>query len=391
MSHAPRKPRGRQRLDVTPAGSGLILVDKPQGLTSHDVVSRARRLAATRRVGHGGTLDPMATGLLVLGVNGGTKLLQYVTGLPKTYLATMRLGMTTTTDDAEGETVATLGVSGLTQRSHATTGAGARTEGVEGANENAHVDTHAGTHDGTRADTSAGTHADTHVEAVVANALDTLLPNYRGDILQVPTTVSAIKVDGKRAYALAREGKDVELAARPVTIFRFEVVREPRAVHTPEGLMVDVDVAVECSSGTYIRALARDIGRDLGVGGHLTALRRTTTGAWSVDQASTLESLTVLAEAGGPVPLMGMAEACRTLFSSLTITGESAARFAHGQAPHAKDVLELKRNDRANPKFADIHAVWTPERPDQVLGLVRVEEGATLRVKTVTVFPEGSK
>ncbi len=358
-----RRQRKQGRMDVVPAGSGLILVDKPGGMTSHDVVSRLRRFAGTRRVGHGGTLDPMATGLLVLGVNGGTKLLRYVTGLPKTYLGTIRLGMSTTTDDAEGETVDAPGALRLAE-------ATGRSDGLGASGEDAAGD------------------ADKAVVEAVTSALAPLLDDYRGDILQVPTSVSAIKVDGKRAYALAREGKDVELAARPITIHRFEVVGGPRATQTAEGVMVDVDVEVECSSGTYIRALARDIGRDLGVGGHLVALRRTTTGSWSVEQAHTLESLETVAVAGGPVPVMGMGEACSALFSQLVISDSGAARFAHGQAPHAEDVLELKPNSRANPRFADVYAVRTAHGPDRVLGLVRVSQGATLRVKTVTVFPE---
>lgn len=329
----------RPRLDVVPAGSGLLLVDKPAGMTSHDVVSQVRRLAATRRVGHGGTLDPMATGLLVLGVNAGTKLLQYVTGLPKTYLATVRLGVATSTDDFEGE---------VTQQT------------------------------------------DVDFE-FSAGALDLHLEKYRGDIMQVPTSVSAIRVDGKRAYALAREGSAVELAARPVTIYRFDLVGEPRPSQTPQGTRtMDFDVVVECSSGTYIRALARDIGADLGVGGHLTALRRTTTGPWTVKEAETLAELTKVGEGGGPLSVLTMGRACEALFSQVIISDSSARRFMNGQAPAPGDVLETIQNERGNPKFADVYAARENARPDRVVGLVRMAKGATLELKTVTVFPEGT-
>lgn len=335
---AKRNPR-RPRLDVVPAGSGLLLVDKPAGMTSHDVVSQVRRLAATRRVGHGGTLDPMATGLLVLGVNAGTKLLQYVTGLSKTYLATIRLGVATSTDDFEGE---------VTRQTNV---------GFE----------------------------------LSAGALDLHLEHYRGDIMQVPTSVSAIKVDGKRAYALVREGSAVELAARPITVHRFEIIGEPRQSQAPRGTRtVDFDVVVECSSGTYIRALARDIGVDLGVGGHLTALRRTTTGPWTVNEADTLAELTEVGEGGGPLRVLSMGRACEVLFSQVLISDSSARRFMNGQAPGPEDVLELIQNERANPKFADVYAVRENTRPDQVLGLVRMGKDATLGLKTVTVFPEGT-
>ena len=230
---------------------GLLVIDKPQGLTSHDVVSRVRRLGHTRKVGHGGTLDPMATGVLVIGIGKATKLLTWVSGHSKEYLATIRFGIATNTDDAEGIATAAPGCVSLSE-------------------------------------------AD----------LESVLAPLRGDIMQVPTTVSAIKVNGKRAYALARAGEDVELAARPVRISRLEVLAPPRLaeVHLDEAMagereactpgpvrVVDVDVAVECSSGTYVRALARDAGAALGVGAHLTALRRTRVGDFPLEGALTLE------------------------------------------------------------------------------------------------------
>ncbi|MFJ5545430.1 tRNA pseudouridine(55) synthase TruB [Micromonospora chalcea] len=213
---------------------GLIVVDKPGGMTSHDVVARIRRLARTRRVGHGGTLDPMATGVLVIGVGRATRLLTYVIGAGKSYAATIRLGQSTVTDDAEGEVVAT-------------TPAGAVTD------------------DGVRAALAALT----------------------GEIDQVPSAVSAIKINGQRAYKRVRDGEAVELPARRVTVSRLDV----RDIRRDAPDVVDVDVDVTCSSGTYIRALARDAGAALGVGGHLTALRRTAVGGFTLAEAATLDQL----------------------------------------------------------------------------------------------------
>ena len=247
---------------------GLVVVDKPAGWTSHDVVARVRRLAGTRKVGHAGTLDPMATGVLVLGVERATRLLTYVVGADKEYRATIRLGASTTTDDAEGEVLA-------------------------------------------RADAS-------HLGAA------DLVPHVRaltGAIEQVPSAVSAIKVDGKRAYARVRAGEDVQLAARPVTVHRFDV-HEARPAD--DGAL-DVDVTVVCSSGTYIRALARDLGAALGVGGHLTALRRTRVGPYGLDVARTLEEL----EAAFDV--LPVADAARTAFAVRDLTAEEAQALAYGQ------------------------------------------------------------
>lgn len=212
---------------------GLLLVDKPGGWTSHDVVARTRRAAATRRVGHAGTLDPMATGLLVLGVNRATRLLTYVVGADKTYTATIRLGQSTVTDDADGDVTSEADPSG-----------------------------------------------------VARGEIDAVLQTLRGDIEQVPSAVSAIKIDGKRAYARVRSGEDVDIPARPVTIHRFDIAVERRQTD-----WIDLDVIVECSSGTYIRALARDLGERLGVGGHLTALRRTRVGPFAIEGAQSLDAV----------------------------------------------------------------------------------------------------
>jgi tRNA pseudouridine55 synthase len=217
---------------------GLVIVDKPSGFTSHDVVAKMRGIAKTRRVGHAGTLDPMATGVLVLGVEKATKLLGHLALTEKEYLGTIRLGQNTLTDDAEGETTSSADASGVTRE-----------------------------------------------------AVDAGIAKLTGEIMQVPSKVSAIKIDGVRSYKRARDGEDFEIPARPVTISSFQVydMREAQAEDgTP---VVDLIVSVVCSSGTYIRALARDLGADLGVGGHLTALRRTRVGPYKIDKARTLDQL----------------------------------------------------------------------------------------------------
>ena len=249
------------------SASGLVVVDKHAGVTSHDVVSQVRRLAGTRKVGHAGTLDPMATGVLVLGVNRATRLLGHLTATEKAYDATIRLGAATTTDDAEGETVST-----------------ASTAGVDEA----------------------------RIRAALAR--------FVGDIDQVPTAVSAIKVGGKRAYQRVREGEQVQLAARPVTIHEIDVHRV-----VPGGDRIDVDISVRCSSGTYIRAIARDLGEELGVGGHLVALRRTAVGTFGLDQAHTVEQLTE------EFTMTPIAEAARATFPSRDLGIAQAGDVRHGR------------------------------------------------------------
>lgn len=221
------------RAKRTPPPSGLIIVDKPAEWTSHDVVAKLRGIAGTRKVGHAGTLDPMATGVLVVGVEKATRLLGHLALTEKGYDATIRLGQTTNTDDAEGEIIATA---------------------------------------------SAAQVAEEDVRKGVATLT--------GPIMQTPPQVSAIKVNGERAYKRARAGEEVELKPRPVTVSGFEITAVRR-----HGDLVDVDASVSCSSGTYIRALARDLGADLGVGGHLTALRRTRVGPYDLSAAHTLERL----------------------------------------------------------------------------------------------------
>jgi tRNA pseudouridine55 synthase len=246
------------------ADSGLVVVDKPAGLTSHAVVARVRRTLGTRKVGHAGTLDPMATGVLVLGVERATRLLGHLMLTEKTYSATVRLGRATTTDDAEGEVTAT---------------------------------------------TSA---ADVDEGAVIA-----ALAAFEGQIEQVPSTVSAIKVDGKRAYALARAGEEVELKPRPVTIHEIAAGDFRR-----EGDLLDLEVRVRCSSGTYIRAIARDLGAALGVGGHLTALRRHSVGPFTLDGANTdLDHLNAVA----------IEDAARQCFPALDLDEDQAQSVRYGR------------------------------------------------------------
>jgi tRNA pseudouridine55 synthase len=248
------------------APSGLVIVDKPSGLTSHDVVARIRRLAGTRRVGHAGTLDPMATGVLVVGVEKATRLLGHLALTRKEYSATVRLGQATDTDDADGEIVAAAAAGGVS-----------------------------------------------------AEALTTAARRLTGEIQQVPPGISAIKVGGKRAYRLTREGAAPRLAARTVTVTALRIL----AVR-PAGDLVDVDIEVTCSSGTYIRAIARDLGAALEVGGHLTALRRTRVGPYLLRAAATLDELAV------SLRVIPLAAAAAAAFPRRDLTAEEARLLAHG-------------------------------------------------------------
>lgn len=307
--------------------TGLLLVDKPQGLTSHDVVARARRALNTRKVGHAGTLDPMATGLLTLGAGPATRLLTYLVGLDKTYETTMRLGAATTTDDAEGEVVST-------------------------------------------ADPAA-------VAAVTDDELAAAIRALTGEIDQRPSSVSAIKVDGKRAYDRVRAGEEVELASRRVTISAFEVlaVRRTDAAH---GAAIEVDARIDCSSGTYIRALARDLGAALGIGGHLTALRRTRVGPFDVADAVTLEAL---AE-GGASLLASPAEVAARLFPVLEVDAAQARDLGHGKLLALPEAVDAQSTD-AEP-VAAIERGTEGEHPDRLVALISVRAG---RGRTLVGFP----
>jgi tRNA pseudouridine55 synthase len=289
-----------------PTPDGILLVDKPQGITSHTAVSRARRALGTRKVGHAGTLDPMATGLLILGIGPSTRLLTHMVGLDKTYTATIALGAATTTDDAEGEVT-------------------------------------------TAADASHVTGAD----------LTDPMAALTGDIEQVPSAVSAIKVDGQRAYDRVRAGEQVELRARPVTVARFE------ALAFRPGARAEVDVVVDCSSGTYIRALARDLGEALGVGGHLTALRRTRIGPFGVEGAPLADALPEPAEA----LLLSPADAAARILPVARLDDERAANLAHG---------------RRTPALEGETGVVAAVHGDRLVGIARVSGN---RLLPVTNFP----
>lgn len=286
----PQEPQANTPSDPL-ATSGLVLVDKPQGLTSHDVVARLRRLYRTRKVGHAGTLDPMATGVLVCGIDRGTKLLAHLVDHSKTYEATIRLGYSTTTDDADGDY---------------THGAGIPP-----------------TWDSLTPNGQNG---------ILTDAITHLT----GDILQRPSTYSALKVNGRRAYDLARSGTPVDLPARPVTVDSFTMHSWARAtVDTPGGhlTVLDVDVTVSCSAGTYIRALARDLGQALDCGGHLTRLRRTRVGTFGIDGCHSLETLQALAEGAqsGRAPLtLTLDEALRSVWPVIAVSKEDAAKLSQG-------------------------------------------------------------
>lgn len=286
---------------------GLVIVDKPGGMTSHDVVSRIRRLARTRKVGHAGTLDPMATGVLVVGVGAATRLLTHLVLAEKSYAATVRLGQATITDDAEGEIVAATSAAAVTEQ----------------------------------------------------QVHDALAP-LTGDIMQVPSAVSAIKVDGQRSYKRVRDGEQVELPARPVTVARFEAI----GYHRPSDDVLDVTVEVDCSSGTYVRALARDLGAALGVGGHLTALRRTTVGPFPIASAHTLDELARLDD---PVTLP-LADAARTALPVREIDDAQVRELSFGRS--------------LDPSGADgVHGAIAPD--GTAVALLRDDAG---RARPIVVF-----
>ena len=272
-----------------PPGGGLLLVDKPSGCTSHDVVGRVRRVLGRKRVGHAGTLDPMATGLLVVAVDRATRLLGHLALTDKTYRATVRLGVSTDFDDADGTVTGTADAAGVD-------------------------------------------------DASLIAAMATLT----GDLLQVPSAVSAIKVDGRRAYDRVRSGERVELAARPVTVGRFDLDAPPRRA----GGHIDLDVTVDCTTGTYVRSLARDLGAALGVGGHLTALRRTRVGPFALDgpTGGAVGAVDVFRGVPADRPpvteelvahvrdaLLPAADAVRLAFPVRTVTAAQAVDLGHGR------------------------------------------------------------
>jgi len=320
------------------AANGIVLIDKAEGWTSHDVVAKTRRALGTRKVGHAGTLDPMATGLLLLGVGASTRLLTHLVGLDKTYTATIRLGVSTVTDDREGQILNLADPAAI----------------MELADDQARI------------------------SAAVA-ALT-------GPIEQAPSAVSAIKVDGRRAYDRVRAGEQVELKKRPVTIHRFEI-EDPRLVRA-ENLsggevpfeVIDIDVTVQCSSGTYVRALARDLGESLGVGGHLTSLRRTEVGPFRVQDATSLEALIV--EADPSSELLSPAAVASSLFETFTLDEQQAIDLGHGKRLDLAEGFTLSDGGVAAPLAAAI----APN--GKLVGLVEVKKG---RARVVTNFPHSEE
>jgi tRNA pseudouridine55 synthase len=302
--------------------SGLLLVDKPEGFTSHDVVAKLRGIVGTRKIGHAGTLDPMATGLLVIGVNSATKLLTFLVGEDKTYLATIRLGASTITDDRESEYLSVA---------------------------------------------SSG-----DVDALTELDITKAIAPLSGDIMQVPSSVSAIKIDGERAYAKVRGGDEVKLAARPVTISRFEVLSEIRRETVGDQHFIDLDVIIDCSSGTYIRALARDLGAALAIGGHLTALRRTRVGAYQVTDSEELADLKK-----GEVKLFPIADAAREAFDVRELSVDEVVDLRHGKRIEVGVIAEnATAKDRVIAAFA----------PTGELIAMLTKAGSTL--KSLVVFAE---
>ncbi len=281
---------------------GILLIDKPKGVTSHDVVAMVRRQLGTKKVGHAGTLDPLATGLMVVGIDSATKLLSHLFGLDKQYRATIRLGQSTATDDAEGDVLS-------------------------------------------QADASKITKEQIQIE----------LEKLTGEIDQVPSSVSAIKVEGRRAYDIVRSGESVELTARRVKIYRFQLVSEITHVEK----FLEFDVLVDCSTGTYIRALARDMGSSLGVGGHIRELRRTMVGEFRIDDATSPEQLRK------PMTLL---EVATMLFPVVELSDTQAQDIIHGKRIQLEETTLLAASYRGS--------------------LLAILEPIAKSFRSVTVFPE---
>ncbi len=362
VSSAGRGGDGVERAGAVP--DGVLLVDKPAGWTSHDVVARVRRLAGTRRVGHAGTLDPMATGVLVVGIGRATRLLGHLSGQEKEYAATIRLGWATTTDDAQGERL-TADVNPPASPGDAT-----------GASDPAPVP--GGVHpDPTRLDTAElGTRRfpAARPDASRLDPADVLaaVARLRGPLLQRPSAVSAIKVDGRRAHARVRAGDQVELPARPVIVHRFDVLAIRPA---PDLAALDLDVEVTVSAGTYVRALARDLGQALGVGGHLTALRRTRSGVFDLADARPLDQLAEHWQ------LLSIDEVAARAFPVVGLDDIDVARVRHGQRVTTEQAGTGLQRDQVNALLA----------PDgSLLALARADEDGMWRYLAVLAPQESN-
>lgn len=298
----PDRPRREMPWGDLPRGAheaidGLILIDKPAGVTSHDIVGAMRRLGATRKVGHTGTLDPMATGLLTVAFGRATKLVQYLTGADKTYEAGFRLGIATDSHDADGELI------------------------------------------------EPGTAQTAALRNVTPESVDCVIADLTGQISQIPPAVSAKKIGGKRAHDLVRDGQAVDLAAQTMTVHSFDRTSDIRETSVRIGERdvpaIEFDAVVSVSSGTYVRALARDLGEALGVGAHLTMLRRTRIGAWNVADASRIETLRDKVAAAQELPILSIDEVCRATFSAITITDDEAGLLARGLFIERRDPVRV--------------------------------------------------
>jgi tRNA pseudouridine55 synthase len=284
--------------------SGVAVIDKPAGRTSHQVVAKVRHIVGTRKVGHAGTLDPMATGVLVIGIGRATRLLGYLALTEKAYQATIRLGIATVSDDADGEMTASAGAGGVSD-----------------------------------------------------DQIGPALARLRAERLQVPSSVSAIKINGVRSYAKVRSGQDVVLSPRQVIIHKFEVL-DRRDLEVDGVTVVDLDVIVECSSGTYVRALARDLGTTLGTGGHLTALRRTRVGPFTLEQAQTID------EAERGLRIVPLADVVRSSFATLTVNETQANDIRHGR--RLVGVVLPDRTTALLEQTGSFLALYRQEGPDAV-------------------------
>ncbi|MDY5585295.1 MAG: tRNA pseudouridine(55) synthase TruB [Arcanobacterium sp.] len=319
VQRVPRKlpPWGEVPRAQLTAPDGLLLVDKPQGATSHDVVGAVRRLAATRKVGHAGTLDPMATGLLTIGIGRATKLLNYLTGCDKTYQAEICFGLNTTTEDAEGEPIYQNNLAEQRNLSR-------------------------------------------RLKELTSAEIDAAILEFTGAQLQVPSSVSALKINGKRAYELVRAGEQVELPPRPIVVYRFERISDP--VYSEEIIdgvpLVSFLVEVSVSAGTYIRALARDLGEKLQVGAHLRMLRRIDVGSWNVQDAWEVATLANEISAGNELPVISLSEVCLEFFPRITVSEAEAADLVHGRFVTPRKVLPsssgiVKRDDGVFAAFKE--------------------------------------